>query len=134
VRGLVGLLPSLVVAASVVTVVGGLLWWALQTGRLTIPAWGVRPEAGQAGPGGTWTASAVLGVAVLAGLVAAWWGPLAHGTRVGARWTLTALAPGWSGAAVLSTLALAAAAVLVVLAATGQPITWWPLPGPPDVR
>jgi hypothetical protein len=35
---------------------------------------------------------------------------------------------------VVSALALAAAAVLAVLAATGQPITWWPLPGPPDVR
>jgi hypothetical protein len=133
-RGLVGLLPSLVVAASVVTVVGGVLWWALQTGRLTIPAWGVRPEAGGAGPAGTWTASAVLGIAVLAGLIAAWWGPLARATRLGARWTLGALAPGWSGAAVLSALAVAAAAVLAVLAATGQPITWWPLPGPPDVR
>jgi hypothetical protein len=76
----------------------------------------------------------VLGIAVLAGLVTAWWGPLARGTRVGARWTLGALAPGWSGAAVLTALALAAAAVLIVLAATGQPITWWPLPGPPEVR
>jgi hypothetical protein len=134
VRGLVGLLPSLLVAASVVTVVGGLLWWALQTGRLTIPAWGIAPEADGAGPAGTWTASAVLGIAVLAGLVAGWWGPLARGTREGARWTLGALAPGWSGAAVLTALTLAAAAVLAVLAATGQPITWWPLPGPPDVR
>ncbi|GAA2726435.1 serine/threonine-protein kinase [Cellulomonas aerilata] len=136
-RAFAGLLPSLLVAASVVTIVGGLLWWALQTGRLTIPAWGIGPDADgtvRESPAGTWTASAVLAAAVLAGLVAAWWGPLSRGTRAGARWTLGALAPGWSGAAVLSALALAGAAVLAVLAATGQPIVWWPLPGPPSLR
>ncbi|WP_298461744.1 serine/threonine-protein kinase [uncultured Cellulomonas sp.] len=126
-RALVGLVPAVVVAVSAVVVVGGVLWWALQTGRLVVPL-------GGGGGNGPLTYAAALGLAVLLAVLALWWGPLSRLTRVGTRRTLAAVAPGWSGAAVLVAAALAVAGVLAVLLATGQPVTWWPLPGPPDLR
>ena len=129
-RALVGLLPSVLVAASVVVVVGGVLWWALQTGRLVVSAASTGPDGGN----GPLAYCGVLGLAVLLGVVTAWFGPLSALTRVGARRVLAAVAPGWSGAAVLVALALAVAGVLLVLLATGQDVVWWPLPGPPSLR
>ena len=92
-RRLFGLLPSVLVAAAAMVVVGGVLWWALDTGRLVVSAADPTPD----GRNGPLAFSGALGVALLLGLVAAWFGPLSWLTRTGARRTLGAVAPGWSG-------------------------------------
>lgn len=130
-RALVGLLPSLLVGASVVVVVGGVLWWALGTDRLVVPSMGFGGGTAPGGGNEPWVYSAALATAMLAGLVAAWFGPTARLTRIGARRTLAGVARGNPGAVVLVVLALAGAAVLATLVVTGHDTTWWPLPGPP---
>jgi len=130
-RALVGLLPSQLVGASVVVVVGGVLWWALGTDRLVVASMGVDGGTAPGGGNEPWVYSAALAGAILAGLVTGWFGPMARLTRIGARHTLAGVAPGRPGAIVLVVLALAGAAVLATLVVTGQDVTWWPLPGPP---
>ena len=71
--------------------------------------------------------------AVAVGLLVLWFGPMSRRTRRGARWVLTSIAPGWAGAATFVVLALVAAAVLATLVVLGQAVSWWPMPGPPDV-
>jgi len=125
VRGAALALPSLLVAASVVVVVGGIAWWALDTRRL----WITSPTGGN----DPWVYQTVIVVAVLAGLVTLWWGPLSAATRRGARRTLARLAPGRGGTLVLLALAAVGIALAVVLLLTGEPTFWWPLPGPPSL-
>lgn len=127
-RAAVGVLPAALVAASAVLVIGGVGWWLLGTGRLS-----VTPDGTGASGGAAWVEPALLALTVLVGLTCLWFGPLARRTRAGARWTLAALAPGAAGAVTAVVLALAVAAVLVAAALTGQEVGWWPLPGPPDV-
>lgn len=137
VRAAFGVAASVVVAVSVVVVVGGVGWWLLDTGRLVlaeqVPGEPVGEIAGQA----AWVVPALLAVAVAAGLVVLWFGPMARATRVGARRVLDAVAPGPWGSLVVVGLALVVAIVLVVVTsmALGTSGThWWPLPGPPDLR
>jgi len=123
VRGTVLALPSLLVAASVTVVVGGISWWLLDTRRLELTP-----------PGNaSWVYHAVLALATAAGLATLWSGPLARRTRLGARRTLERLAPGRTGAAVVIALCLVGIGVAAVLVATGEPTWWWPLPGPPSL-
>ena len=133
-RALFGLVPSLVVAASLVVVVGGVAWWALGTDRLVIDPRGVGGGTAPGGGNEPWVYSGVLAGAMLLGLVALWFGPTARLTRIGARSTLAGVAPGNAGAVVLVVLALAGAVVLATLVATGQGVTWWPLSGAPAPR
>ncbi len=132
VRSVLGVVPAAVVAASVVVVVGGVGWWLLDTGRWVAVDRAPGEPAGL-GQNPAWVTTALLALAVLAGLLMLWFGPLCRATRVGARWTLATVAPGWPGALTASVLGLAAAAVLAVLALTGADVVWWPLPGPPDL-
>lgn len=123
VLSVLGLVPALVVAAAGTVVVGGLTWRF--AGAALSPA----------APGAELTGSAVgvvTGVVVLLFVVLVWFGPLGRTTRVGARRTLAALAPGRVGAAVVVIACLVAAAVLFSRLADGAPITWWPAP-PPSV-
>ncbi|NKY40473.1 serine/threonine protein kinase, partial [Cellulomonas septica] len=123
-RATAGLVPSLVVGASVAVVVVGVLWWLLDSGRWTI-------DGSPSGlPVQGLTASLVVGALVLLAVLVVWWGPLSSMTRVGARRTLAVVAPGRLGALVAVVVLLAAAAVLVALLLDGRPITWWPLPTP----
>jgi hypothetical protein len=118
-----GLVPALVVAAAGTVIVGGLTW------RFTAAA--LSPAA----PGEDltgWAVSLVVGLLGLFFVVATWFGPLARTTRVGARRTLAAVAPGRSGAGVVVVACLVAAAVLFIQLADGATTTWWPAP-PPDV-
>lgn len=133
-RALVGVLPAALVAASLVVVVGGVGWWLVDTGRLVVAEPAPGQSAGELAGNASWVTPALLGLAVLTGLLAVWFGPMSRRTRMGARWTLGALAPGRSGAATAVLLVLAGAAVLVTLVVLGQPTVWWPLPGPPDLR
>src|SRR5690606_8050342 len=122
-RGLVVALPSLLVAASVVVVVGGIAWWLLDTRRLELT-----PPGNEA-----WVYHAVIALAVLAGLATLWTGPFARHARMGARRTLNRLAPGRTGALVLIALAVVGIAIAATLVVTGEPTWWWPLPGPPSL-
>lgn len=120
-RGLVVALPSLVVGASVVVVVGGVVWWLLDSGRLDTRG------------AEEWAHHAAVAGAVLLGIVTTWGGPVSAGTRLGARRTLARLAPGRGGSLVLVTLALLVAGLALLLLATGSQTVWWPLPGPPSL-
>lgn len=132
-RAAVGVLPAALVAASVVLVVGGVGWWLVDTGRVLVapPAPGEAP--GELAGNAAWVTSALLATTALAGLVTVWFGPMARATRMGARWALAGVAPGRTGAATATVLALAVAAAVLTLLVLGQTPTWWPLPGPPDL-
>ncbi|NMR20316.1 serine/threonine-protein kinase [Cellulomonas fimi] len=132
VRAVVGLLPSLLVGGSVVVLVGGLLWWLLGTGQVVVDPASSGRGAGPDGSNAPWVYPGVLALAMLLGLAVVWFGPMATLTRVGARRTLAAVAPGLAGAGVVVVLALAGAVLLAALVASGHPITWTPLPGPPS--
>lgn len=125
VRALVTLLPSLLVAASVVVIVLGVGWWLVSSGA--VDAGPLRAADGSpTGP----AAAVLLAAAATAGLLALWWGPLARTTRTGARWLLGGVAPGRGGSTALVLVALLAAGVLAALAATGTPVDWAPLGEP----
>ena len=117
VLSVLGLVPALVVAAAGTVVVGGTLW------RFVGAALSSSDDA-LAG----WPVGVVTGVVVLGFVVATWFGPLGRTTRVGARRTLAALAPGWVGAGVVVVACLVAAAVLASRLAHGASISWWPAP------
>lgn len=123
-RAAIGLVPSLVVGASVLVILVGVAWWALGSGTVTL---GGSESGGE--PQGT-TAAVVVGVAVLVGVATVWWGPLSAMTRTGARRVLAAVAPGPIGALVVVLVALAVVALLVAQIGSGAPIHWDPLPQP----
>ncbi len=131
-RGVLGVLPAALVAASVLVLVGGVGWWLLGSGRLVL----VEAAVGQSdalGPNAPLVRSALVALAVLGALLLIWFGPAAAATRRGARWTLAGVAPGPGGAVVLVLLALAGVAVLVWIVLTGHAIGWWPMNGPPSL-
>ncbi len=133
-RAVVGLLPSIIVGASVAIVVGGVGWWALAADRVVIPA--VQSANGTA-PGGAnepWVYSVLVALALAAGVLASWFGPASARTRLGARWTLGAIAPGRAGALVFVLVCLALAAVAAVLVLWGHQLVWWPIPGAPTIH
>lgn len=123
-RAVVGLLPSLVVSASVGVVAAGAAWWLLGSGRWVLG--GSPPGEPPRGP----EAAAVVGAGVLLVVLVVWFGPLSRMTRTGARRVLAALAPGWVGALVVVTLALVGAAVLAYQVVHGAAVEWAPLPTP----
>ena len=131
-RGLVGVLPAALVAASAMVLVGGVGWWLLGSGHLVL----VEAAAGQAdalGPNASVVRSAMVVLAVLVALLTFWFGPASFATRRGARWTLAGVAPGTGGAAVLVLLALVGTAVLISIVLSGRAIEWWPMSGPPSL-
>lgn len=133
-RGLLGVLPAALVAASLVVMTGGVGWWLLDTGRLHVagPAPGEAP--GELADNAPWVTAALLAGAVLIGLLVLWFGPMSRRTRTGARWTLAALAPPTAVAVGLVLVCLVATGALVALVLLGHGTVWWPLPGPPDLR
>ncbi|MEZ0446792.1 serine/threonine-protein kinase [Cellulomonas sp. ICMP 17802] len=123
-RSLVGLVPSLVVGASVVVILLGVSWWLIGDGR-----WVVGDSPSGQEPQGL-TASILVGSIVLLGAAVVWWGPLSLMTRIGARRVLAVVAPGRTGALVATVVLLAASAVCIAQILSGAPITWAPLPTP----
>lgn len=123
-RSVVGLVPSLVVAGSVVVILVGVSWWLVGNDHWTI---GGSPSGQE--PQGL-TATILVGTVVLLGAAVVWWGPLSLMTRTGARRVLAVVAPGPLGALVATVVLLAAASVFIVQILTGAPITWAPLPIP----
>lgn len=130
-RALVGLVPSLLLSASVVVIVDGVLWWLLGSDRLVIGSQGIGGGTAPDGGNEPWVYSTALASAMLAGLIMLWFGPTSRLTREGARRTLAGLAPGNAGAVALVVLALLGAGALAALVLVGQDVTWWPLSGPP---
>ncbi|WP_263118128.1 serine/threonine-protein kinase [Cellulomonas sp. RIT-PI-Y] len=114
-RALVTLVPSLLVSAALVTIVGGIGWWLLHDGATADPLL----EAG------------LLAVTAVIGLIALWWGPVSATTREGARWTLGAVAPGRWGAAVVVVVALAVTALAVWSVVAGGAVDFSPFGAPP---
>ncbi len=131
-RAVLGVVPAALVAASAVLVVGGVGWWLIGTG-----GWPVALRPGEVSgdlPGTqSWVERALLVVAVVVGLLVVWFGPMSRSTRIGARFTLAAVAPPRAGAVTFVVLALAAAGAVVTAIVLGQDVVWWPLPGPPDL-
>ncbi|WP_187697848.1 serine/threonine-protein kinase [Cellulomonas telluris] len=123
-RAVLGLLPSVLVAASVAVIVAGVAWWLLASGR-----WVLGDVVAGEPPGGPEGAAAV-GTLVLLVVLVLWFGPLSRLTRTGARRVLAGVAPGWVGALVVVVLALVAAAVLAHQVLQGADIGWAPLPVP----
>jgi len=121
-RAIVGLLPSVIVASSVVVIVLGAVWWLIGSGSWT-PGGAVPGQT----PSAEFTAALIAG-AFLLGLVVLWWGPMSGLTRIGTRRVLGAVAPGRAGAAVVVLISLAVAAMLTAQALSGEPLQWAPLP------
>ncbi|OJV57353.1 MAG: serine/threonine protein kinase [Cellulomonas sp. 73-145] len=123
-RAVLGLVPSVLVAASVMVIGLGIGWWLVGTGRWTVGT------SHQGGPLQGPTASVLVGLVVLAGVVLLWFGPLSAMTRLGARRALWVVTPNWLGALVLVLLALGVTAMLLVRVLDGGAIVWSPLPTP----
>lgn len=134
------LLPGLLVAGSVAAMLGGPLWWMLQTNRLVVSTHelGERGHAELVVPAegtvnATWVFVAALAAVGFVWLLLLWFGPLGWSTRWGARTILGHLAPGRGGTLFVVLVALALAAVGGLLVAVGMPILWSPLGGPPNL-
>ncbi|HEY0186790.1 MAG TPA: serine/threonine-protein kinase [Cellulomonas sp.] len=125
VKSLATLLPSLLVATSLVVMVLGVGWWLVGSGALAGGPW----QAGADGPAPRAASLLVAGATVIA-LLALWWGPGAGTTRTGARWTLAGIAPGRGGALVVVLISLVGAGVLAFLLLSGQVIDWSPFSAP----
>ncbi|MBO9553018.1 serine/threonine-protein kinase [Cellulomonas sp.] len=123
-RSVVGLLPSVLVATSVVVIVVGVLWWLIDSGT-----WVLEGAPSGSEPEGL-TASLVVGGLVLLGVLLVWWGPLSSMTRTGARRVLAVVAPGRRGALIAVVLLLVAAVILFAVLRDGAAIVWAPLPTP----
>ncbi|GEL95881.1 serine/threonine-protein kinase [Cellulomonas composti] len=124
VRAVVAQVPSLVVSACVMLVVGGAIVWLVDNETWTIG------ELESGDPIQGTTAAVVVGALVLLGVCVVWWGPLSGMTRTGARRVLAIVAPGRTGALVLVCVCLAAMFVIVAVIANGAPIVWAPVSTP----
>lgn len=124
VRSLLGLVPSLLVAGSVVVILLGVAWWLIGEGHWTI---GGSPSGQE--PQGR-TATLLVAAILMIGVCIVWWGPLSRMTRVGARRVLAVVAPGRKGALVAIVVLLGVSAIFVTLILTGTDITWAPFPEP----
>lgn len=122
VRAVVAEVPSLLVAASTVLIVGGVAWWALTTDRLVIGASGNEP----------WVYSVVLAAVTAIAAVLLWFGPVTSLVRHGARVVLNKVAPGWVGTLVVVVLAALASWYFLDLIQSGHPIDWAPIQEPPS--
>jgi hypothetical protein len=124
VRSVLGIVPSLLVAASSLVIVVGVAWWFVGNGRWTI-------GDNRAGHELTGTTAAWLtGLAVLLAVLLVWFGPLSRMTRVGTRRLLEMVSPRRLGALVLVVVVLAVAAVVATGILHADPIVWHPVPVP----
>jgi predicted Ser/Thr protein kinase len=123
-RAAVGLVPALMVSASVVVIVVGVIWWLFSEGTWVLGDLTTGDELQ-----GT-EASILVGSVALLGVLIVWFGPLSGMTRIGARRVLAVVAPGRLGAAILVVLCLVVAVVLVALVMNDVEIVWWPLTPP----
>ncbi|MGO1316867.1 MAG: protein kinase domain-containing protein, partial [Cellulomonadaceae bacterium] len=134
-RAAVGLLPSVLVAASSAVMLLGVLWWVLQTDRWIVATGGGTAQLGPGAVPGThtagWVVLAALGLAAAVVLALLWFGPAARRTRQGARIVLGTLAPGGRGTLIVIVVALVLTALVVLGLAVDAPVHWWPFHGAP---
>lgn len=139
-KGALTFLPAFLVAGAVATLLGGPLWWLLQTNRFVLST----NELGERGHGelvvpaegtqnATWVFVAALALIGLLWLLLLWWGPLGWSTRWGVRTVLGHLAPGRGGTLFVVLVSLVLVGVGALLVAVGMPILWSPLGGPPNL-
>lgn len=124
VRAVLGLIPSLLVAASVVVIGLGLVWWLVDGGSVVL---------GDLATGDPLTgahASVLLGVASGVALLLVWFGPLSAMTRIGTRHVLAALMPGRWARVGLVVACLVVVLVVVLAVRTGPTVHWTPLDTP----
>ena len=124
VRAVLGLLPSLLVAASVVVIGLGLVWWLADSAHVSFGdlASGVPLDGAHA--------SVLLGVASALGLLLVWFGPLSAMTRIGARHVLAAVTPVWWARLTLVVACLVVVLVVVLAVRSGAAVHWTPLDTP----
>lgn len=122
VRAVVAEVPSLLVAASTVVIVGGVSWWALTTDRVVIGAGGNDP----------WVYSVLLASVTAIAAVVLWFGPLTSLVRHGGRVVLGRVAPGWVGTLVIVAVAALASWYFLDLVWSESPIDWAPVQEPPS--
>lgn len=139
-KALLTAVPGFLVAGAVAAMLGGPLWWLLQTNRLVVSTHelGERGHAELVVPAegtvnATWVFVAALALVAFVWLLLLWFGPLGWSTRWGARTILGHLAPGRGGTLFVVLVALALTGVGVLLVAVGMPILWSPLGGPPNL-
>ena len=120
-RAVVAAVPSVLIAASTVVIVGGVTWWALSTDRVVVGT-GNEP----------WVYSAVLAGSTAIAAALLWFGPVTSLVRHGARVALDRVAPGWVGTLVIVVLAALASWYFLDLIQTGHQVEWSPLQEPPS--
>jgi len=123
-RAAVGLVPSLLVSASAVVIVVGVIWWLFSEGTWVLGDLTTGDELQ-----GT-EASILVGAVSLFAVLVVWFGPLSGMTRTGARRVLAVVAPGRLGAAILVGVCLVVSVVLVALVMNEVEIVWAPLTPP----
>lgn len=124
VRSVIGLIPSVLVAATTVLLTGGVIWWLLDNRKWVIGAPpGNSPQVYQ---------YVVLGSAVVV-IVLLWFGPLTRLTRMGARVVTSALVPAGWPVLVLWVVSGILTILLWQLVASGHPPLWSPFPEPADL-
>lgn len=121
-RAMVAEIPSVLIAASAVVILGGVTWWALTTDRVVVGAEGNEP----------WVYAVVLGTATAIAAVLLWFGPVTSLVRHGARVVLNGVAPGWVGTLVIVVLAALTSWYFLDLVQAGHTIDWAPLQEPPS--
>ncbi|SDC82372.1 Protein kinase domain-containing protein [Sanguibacter gelidistatuariae] len=122
VRAVVAEVPSLLVAASTVIIVGGVAWWALTTDRVVIGS----------GENEPWVYAVVLAAVTAIAAVLLWFGPVTSLVRHGGRVVLNRVAPGWVGTLVVVVLAVLVSWYFLDLIQSGHPIDWAPIQEPPS--
>ena len=121
-RAMVAEIPSVLIAASTVVILGGVTWWALTTDRVVVGAEGNEP----------WVYAVVLGAATAIAALLLWFGPVTALVRHGARVALNRMAPGWIGTLVIVVLAALTSWYFLDLVQAGHAIDWAPLQEPPS--
>jgi len=123
VRALVSFIPSLLVAAATYVIVGGVLLWLVQS-VLTLT--GPHSE--------TWAIHGAVALAMMAGVLLLWRGPITRHSREGGRVTIQALFPGTVATVIVALILLAVIVVVVVMCVSGVETHWAPLQDPPSFR
>ncbi|GAA1995000.1 serine/threonine-protein kinase [Isoptericola halotolerans] len=130
--GALGIIPAALVGGCVglLAIMGG--YWLFGDGNLIVAPLTDVESRSVGGRNAPIVFGLVLMAAMVAAVVATWFGPAGRTARDGARTILDNLAPGLVGAAVVVALCLIGSWVLYgQLTGDPHPIEWWPMGGPP---
>ncbi len=116
-RGILELVPSVLLGALVGVGAGALMWWLVSSELIASGT-----EAGQ-----TWGHAGALAFGALAVAATMWVGPWSGGTRDGSRRLAYAVAPTTGVAAAWAVVAIVAVGVVAVAVYTQAEPWWWPI-------